>query len=335
MPRPSRLVTAAAAVLLLTACADSPSTDRPPATPAEPSATTAHAVSVAPGEQPPLAFAGDCDNMVTDAEIDELVGADVPPLPTATGGSISSVDVLGGLMCAWGGLDYAFSVVLTVIPAGGLEDRIAAEFSYPGGLQCWGQDETGAGGACYFGRIVEGYWLAGLFTVESGTGILPADSIDALAALVEERATEYPATPVELPDGTWEPMDCVALADGVAKELSTDGPEAVSGATSGGYLGPGPVGAEAIVGFARCVWSDPSGFATDLTPGGGWAMVRLTEAEAIEVDGASAAVLQAQAEGASRIIATDGVNLAEITVPESSTPADAAAFLGAVLRAAG
>jgi hypothetical protein len=46
-------------------------------------------------------------------------------------------------------------------------------------------------------------------------------------------------------------------------------------------------------------------------------------------------VLQEQAEGSNRIIATDGVNLAEITVPESSTPADAAAFLGAVLRAAG
>lgn len=292
-------------------------------------------MSVAPGEQPPLAFAGDCDHMVTDAEIDALVGSDVPPLPAEAGGSISSVDVLGGLTCAWGGLDYAFSVVLTVIPAGGLEDRIAAEFSYPGGLQCWGQDATGSGGACYFSRIVEGYWLAGLFTVESGIGLLAADSIDALAALVEERASEYPATPVELPDGTWHQTDCAALADGVAEQLGTDGPEAVSGATSGGYLGPGPVGAEAIVGFARCIWSDPSGLTTDLTPGGGWAMARLTEAEAIEVDGASAAVLQEQAEGASRIIATDGVNLAEITVPASSTPADAAAFLGAVLRAAG
>lgn len=273
--------------------------------------------------------------MVTEAEIDGLVGADVIRLPDETDGSVSPIDVLGGLMCGWGGGDYAFTVVLTVIPAGGLEDRIA-EFSYPGGLECWGQDATGTGGACYFGRIVAGYWLAGLFSVESGSGLLPTDSIDALAALVEQRASDYPAMPLDLPAGTWEPMNCTSLVDGVAEEMPTGASGgAVSATTPNGFLGPGPVGAEAIVGGVRCNWSRAPGFTTELMPGAGWAVARLADGAPIEVDGATAAVLRQQSDGSDRITATDGVNLAWITVPESSSPDEAAAFLAVVMRAAG
>ncbi|MBM7503551.1 hypothetical protein ACFPER_08715 [Agromyces aurantiacus] len=334
MPRPSHLAPAAAAVLLLAGCAASPSADLPATIAPEDPAPAAHAVAVAPGEPPPFAFGGDCNAMVTEAEIDELVGADVIRIDPETGGSVSPVDVLGGITCGWGGGDYAFSAVLTVIPAGGLEDQIA-EFSYPGGLTCWGQDAAGTGGACYFGRVTAGYWLGGLLQVEDGSGLLPADGIDAVAALVEQRASEYPSTPVELPAGTWHPLDCTALADALADETSTDAPGATTGQTSGGYLGPIPLGAEAAVGFARCTWSDPPGFTTDLTPGGGWAMARLTDAAPIEVEGASAAVLQEHPGGLDRIIATDGVNLAQVTVPESSAPAEAAAFLALVMRVAG
>lgn len=334
MPRPAHVATAAVAVLLLAACAGSPSADVSTTNAATAPPQGRSPVSLAPGEQPPFAFAGDCNAMVTEAEMDGLVGADVIRIPDESGGGVSPVDVLGGLMCGWGGGDYAFTVVLTVIPAGGLEDRIA-EFSYPGGLQCWGQDDTGTGGACYFGRIVAGYWLAGLFQVESGTGLLPTDSIDALAALVEQRASDYPATPVGLPAGTWQPMDCTGLANGVAEEMPSGASGAVSATTPNGFLGPGPVGAEAIVGGVRCVWSGPPGFTTELMPGAGWAVERLSEAAPIEVDGATAAVLQQRSDGSDRITATDGVNLAWITVPESSSPAEAAAFLAGVMRAAG
>ena len=291
-------------------------------------------MSLAPGKAPPLAFGGDCNAVVTDAEIDRLAGADLSRMPDESNGSASPIEVLGGITCVWNGGDYAFSVAITVIPAAGHEDRIAAEFSYPAGLQCWGQDEDGVGGACYFGRIVAGYWLGGLVTDESETGLRPTESIDAIAALVEQRASEYPATPVELPTGTWQATDCATVAAGMADEMSIDLPAVDSAMTSAGYLGPGPVGAAAIVGGARCVWSAPPGFTTDLTPGAGWALARLTEATPIEVDGVTAAMLREQADGSARIFATDGVNFAWITVPESSSPAQAAAFLAVVMRAA-
>ena len=318
---------------MLAACAGSPVADEPTATPPEADATAA-AVAVAPGEQPPLAFAGDCGTMITQAEIDGLVGAHVTPIPAETDGRVSAVEVLGGLTCAWGGGDYAFTVFLTVIPAGGIEDRIA-EYSYPGGgPQCWAQNAAGTEGACYFSRIVAGYWLAGLFQVESGTGLVPTDSIDGLAAIVEERAGEYPATPIAFPAGTWQPMECEALAAGVAEETSMDGPGAVSGRVPNGFVGPGPTGAEAIVGGPRCIWSGAHGFTTELLPGAGWAIDRLADAVPIDVDGATAAVRQQLGDGSGRITATDGVNLAWITVPASTSDAEAAAFLAVVMRAA-
>lgn len=178
MPRPAQLAIAAATVLVLAACAGSPVADVPATTaadvpPTETATAVAAAVALAPGEPPPLAFAGDCDALVTEAEIDGLVGAHVTPISGESDARVSAVEVLGGLTCAWGGGDYTFTVVLTVIPAGGLEDRIA-EFAYPGDRpQCWAQNAAGAEGACYFSRIVQGYWLAGLFQVESGTGLLP------------------------------------------------------------------------------------------------------------------------------------------------------------------
>lgn len=339
MPRLATLATAAAAVLLLTACAGSPVAGAPAATTAadQPATgtSTSTAVSLAPGERPTLAFAGDCDEMVTRDEIDGLVGADVMPIADEPEASVSAVEALGGLTCAWGGGDYAFTVFLTAIPAGGFEERIA-EFAYPGDRpDCWAQNAAGVEGACSFSRIVDGYWLAGLFQVESGTGLVPAESIEALAAIVGERASDHPATPVVFPSGTWRPTECGALAAGVAEELSTDAPGAVSGSVPNGFVGPGPTGAERFAGASRCVWSGTHGFTTDLLPGAGWAIDRFADAAPIDVDGTTAAVRQQLGDGSGRITATDGVNLAWITVPESASDAEAAAFLSMVMRAAG
>ena len=145
MPRLPSLVAAAAAALFLTACASSPFAGEPATTPVAPGATAA--APLAPGEQPSFAFAGDCDSMITEAEIENLVGADVTPLSVQASGRASAVEVLGGLACGWGGGDYAWYVALTVIPAEGPEATIA-EYSYPGGQDCWGQNEVGAEGAC-------------------------------------------------------------------------------------------------------------------------------------------------------------------------------------------
>jgi hypothetical protein len=332
MPRLPSLVAAAAAALLLAACAGSPVAGEPATTPVAPPATDAAAP--VPGEQPRLAFAGDCDSVVTEAEIEGLVGADVTPISGLSGGSGLAVDVLGGLTCAWGGGDYAFYVYLTVIPAEGLEATIA-EYSYPGGQpHCWGQNEAGTEGACYFGRVVAGYWLAGVFQVEEGTGLFPTDSIDGLAAIVEERASDHPATPVGFPAGMWEPMECGALAAGVAEEMSLGGLGAAPGSMSNGLAGPGMAGAGAAVGDSLCIWSDSHRFMTELMPGAGWAIERLTDTAPIVVDGAVAAVVQQEVDGSTRITATDGVNLAWITAAEGVSEVEAAAFLAAVMRAA-
>lgn len=337
MPRPAWLAAAAAAVLLLAACAGSPVAGAPAATTSEAPATEttpATAVALAPGEPPPFAFAGDCGEMITEDEIDGLVGEHVTPILDEPDATVSPVEVLGGLTCAWGGGDHAFTVVLTVIPAGGVEERIE-EYAYPGDRPyCWAQNAAGTEGACYFSRIVDGYWLAGLFQVESGTGLHPTESIDGLAAIVAGRAAEHPATPIGFPAGTWRPQECGALAAGVAEELSGDGPGAVSGSVPNGFVGPGLTAAETIVGASRCVWSGEHGFTTDLMPGAGWAIDRFADAAPIDVDGATAAVRQQLGDGSGRLTATDGVNLAWITVPESASDADAAAFLAVVMRAA-
>lgn len=332
MPRLPSLVAAASAALLLAACAASPVAGEPSMTPVELPAT--EAVASVPGEQPHLAFAGDCDALITEAEIEGLVGADVTPMNEPTGGSGLAVDVLGGLTCAWGGGDYAFYVFLTVIPARGLEATIA-EYSYPGGQpQCWGQNEDGLEGACYFGRAVAGYWLAGVFQVETGTGLFPTDGIDGLAAIVEDRANDHPAVPVAFPAGMWEPMECEALAAGVAEELSLGELGAVSGTMPTGLVGPGLAGAGATVGDSLCIWSDSHRFMTELMPGAGWAIERLTDAAPIAVDGAVTAVVQRTDGGSSRITATDGANLAWITAMAGVPDVEASAFLAAVMRAA-
>src|SRR4029453_10874211 len=123
------VVAGAAAALFLAACAGSPVAGEPATTPVALGATAA--ATLAPGEQPSFAFGGDCDSMVTEAESEDLVGADVTPLSVQSSGRASAVEVLGGLACGWGGGDYAWYVALTVIPAEGLEATIA-EYSYPG-----------------------------------------------------------------------------------------------------------------------------------------------------------------------------------------------------------
>ena len=67
----------------------------------------------------------------------------------------------------------------------------------------------------------------------------------------------------------------------------------------------------------------------------GWAIDRFADAAPIDVDGTTAAVRQQLGDGSGRITATDSVNLAWITVPESASDAEAAAFLSMVMRAAG
>jgi hypothetical protein len=333
MTRRAPLAAVAAAVMLLAACAGSPIVGDESTSPVAPPAN--EAVTPEPGEQPDLAFGGDCGSVFAEADIEALVGADVTVETEPTGGSALAIDVLGGLTCAWGGGDYAFYVFLTVIPAEGLEATIA-EYSYPGGQpDCWGQNKAGGEGACYFSRVVDGYWLAGLFQVETGTGLLPTNGIDGVAALLEERAIDHPATPVAFPAGMWEPMECGTLAAGEAEEVSLGFLGAAPGSMSGGVVGPGMVGAGEAVGDSFCVWSEPNRVTTELMPGAGWAIDRLTDTAPIVVDGAVAAVVQHEVDGSARITATDGVNLAWITAPTEVLSDDkAAAFLAAVMRTA-
>ena len=89
-----------------------------------------------------------------------------------------------------------------------------------------------------------------------------------------------------------------------------------------------------MVGDSLCIWSDAHGFMTEVMPGAGWAIDRLTGAAPIAVDGAVAAVVQQRDDGSSRITATDGVNLAWISAAQGVPDVEAAAFLAGVMRAA-
>lgn len=82
----------------------------------------------------------------------------------------------------------------------------------------------------------------------------------------------------------WEPMECKALVAGVAEEASLGEPGAVSGTMPSGSAGPGMAGAGAAVGDSLCIWSDSHRSVTQLMPGAGWALERLTDASPIAVE---------------------------------------------------
>ena len=293
--------------------------------------------------KPELAFGGACDAIFADAEVSSLAGTEVAEIGEATSDGGWAAEVLGGVNCTWADATGRPFVWLTVIPATGLDETIAdASVDQP---WCYGGDSVvGADGTCSFSTLVDGYWLAGVFNVADGSGLLATDGIEALAGTLGARAAAIPAAAPMRSDAMWrEAPDCSEFASRVGTTSILGGVELeAEPGSKGGEAGPGFYGALAAVGNGVCVWSSAEGqylFTSEIMPGAGWAVQELIDrgdATAVSIEGAAAAASASSVDHATSIYATDGVNLAWLTFPAGSVdPGHLPAFVSAVIAAAG
>ena len=307
-------------IAVLAGCVPPVAADPHAAPPSETTATQVAEPAVSP--RPELAFDGDCRAIFAEAEIGDLVGTDVRPGAAPESGRSSAVEVLGGTSCTWTDEDGVRLVWLTVIPASGLHEVIAAASTDQ--PRCYGSDQlVGQDGACSFSAVAGGYWLAGVFTVASSSGKRATEGIDALSTLLARRAATVPANIVERPHRMWtEVGDCAGLADRVdtAAVLGSEALSADRGSV-GGEAGPGFYGALDALGHEACIWTAADGeyrFETELLPGAGWVVPRLVDqgaATSLALDRVLAAAGVDRDGAATSIFATDGVNLVSVTIP--------------------
>lgn len=324
----------------LAACASPVAAEIQSAPPSESAAEPTPEPTVSP--RPDLAFGGDCNAIFTDGELTPLVGTDVVLSPAAMPGRGSAVEVLGGTSCMWTDASAQNLVWLTVIPAAGLDDVIAeASTDQP---WCYGLDEVvGEEGTCSFSTVVDGYWLSGVFNVESASGKRATDGIDALSALLGSQAATVPASAIARPDDMWTAVaDCAGLAGRVdtAAVLGGDALTADRGST-GGEAGPGFYGSLDAVGHRACMWSAADGeyrFETEILPGAGWVVPQLADSgagAAVALDGTVAAVSVEHDGNATTFFATDGVNLVSVTIPTGNVALEQVpALVSAVMQGA-
>lgn len=303
-----------------------------PAPSAEPSA----APSVAP--RPDIAFGGSCDAIVDDATLSELVGGDVAAIDPRNVGRVWAIAVLGGLDCGWMEQDGDAYVQLEVIPASGLEAQVAAAGA--------ASPECGIGGSdpermCSFSAEVGGYWFSGIVSMSSAATDTALDVIDELTTRVGASAAESVPVPVVRPSGMWSAQDdCAAFGASIDTNAILGMPFTAAEGSRGGLETPGFVASIEAVGDFPCVWSSADEnrwFVTELLPGAGWGVTELSSvagAESAVVDGALQAITVPVESGGSVVYATDGVNLAWVTVPGDIDRATASTLTAAVLAAA-
>lgn len=335
MTRTLPLIIASLLLLPLASCASAVDAEEVPAPPppaSTPSTDAAPEVLL----KPEPVFGGDCASVFDAAGVSAGVGAPVALALARDTTRSAAIAVLGGMSCTWTNADEPV-VWLTVIPADGLDDVVADAASADG--WCYGSDPAvGAEGSCSFSSVVSGYWLAGVYNVAAGSGRSAPAGIDALELALEAEAAVAPPAAVGRTAGTW--TDVPSCEDHPVRfhveSAIGEAPVAVA-ASAGGEAGPGLYGALRAVGDVACIWRTASGgdaFATDLMPGAGWLVdERLAQgATAVPVTGAVAAALSAS-DPVPTVVATDGVNLVEVTAVTDGTPTDDLTAVAAAMLA--
>ncbi|MET0735645.1 MAG: hypothetical protein ABWY55_08380 [Microbacterium sp.] len=335
MTRTAALVAAGMLLGALTGCASTAEAAPPTSAPPSPTSSAEPAPEPTIVAKPALAFDGSCEAIVDDATVSDLVGDQVAPIAEKSERAWA-VEVLGGLNCGWSGDSEAY-VWLDVFPSAGLEAQVsAADEASP---YCYGGEIPDS--RCSFSTVVGGYWLSGIVGVANGSSSSAIDAIDALTTSVANAAAQGDPVPAQRPDGMWSaPAECSEFAAGVDTTGILGAPFVAAKGSIGGEVTAGWLAALEAVGDFPCVWETSDHerwFGSELLPGAGWAIAELAGREGaapVTVDGALGAVAVPLGGDTTAVYATDGVNLAWVSVPADIDQASAAALTAAVMAAA-
>ncbi len=319
-------VISVAALLALSACAGAPVDDA-----LSPSARSTPSVSPTPTSVPTpqsiaQAFGGDCDEMLAESEISELIGSPVTPDPISRAfqriGEEASVVREGGIFCGWQTDEVVLSVVvlpLAIIPS----DLASASNDYP----C-----VSGFTQCSWYAASDQWWT---YTTESPKVIETWTDDPAVAEraarLVTDRADEWvPPTDSGSPEAA---PDCAALRD----EVSAAVPDAALQDSGWGISGVEAIALSSGI-TSSCAWSNSSGIISLRMQAGVGAPaasdLALVGAEQTSLPGGATAYLVSNGPGYSTLIATVGetrVALGGDSV--ANDPQGTAAILAAVLEA--
>ncbi|MGW9181916.1 hypothetical protein [Agromyces sp. NPDC055661] len=330
MTRTAGALLAGILLAALTGCV--PAADAAPPTSEAPSPTASATSEPTPviAPKPAIAFDGACPALVDDATLSDLVGGDVTTSTDPESERVWAVAVLGGLECTWGSAASDPYVSLYVMPAAGLEAQVAdAEADSP---FCYGR--------CSFSTVVGGYWLSGIVGTADASSDTALEAIDVITSRVADAAASSAPVPAARPAGMWSAaIDCAALASGLDTTSILGEPFAAEPGGFGGEAAPGFYGSLRAIGDFPCAWSSPASgrfFNSELLPGAGWAITELAGREGaapVTVSGAVAAVA-VPVGGVTAVYATDGVNLAWVTVPGDIDQASSGAVVSALMAAA-
>lgn len=307
---------AALVILLLAGCVSTATADT--ASPSPSSSATAVPVPVeATADAPPAVFGGDCTRVASAAEIGALVGESVTPMLPSPSRAARAVIALGGVECAWTGVD-GIAASVTIIPAAAAGGHAVDKDPY-----CYEVTGVEVRDACSFDFGLGEYWISGIFWTGAGAGVTAEGAIAAFEALVAPRADEPAPALSALPDGSWNRgLDCTAIDD--AADLATVlGAPALEVSPGNGpaEVPDGTIAALDLSGSRTCMWSDSSGmyFEVEFLPAGAWAVDAAAAdggGTSVAVEGAQRAVVVPGSEGLpDELFATDGTNLVVAMIP--------------------
>lgn len=272
---PLAAVLAAAALLALTGCATAPAAE-PTRTTAEsqptPTATptpTVETLVVAPGEQPPAVFDGDCAAVIPVDVLSAAVGYPIEDVNRREAQWTRSVNGVGGLSCEWRGGR------IEVIPRSGLGEAVlpleAAEYYFE---RCEH--------ACSWLWETDSLWISGADWATEGRTRAEVDAIGGVLGAAVAQRWEAAGDVIWERDrtGWWPAIECEQLAAAVGDELGA----ALTGRSAGYGDPPGAatIMSEAAMASTSCdlssgdepvavvrthagqAWSVPSAFAAQL-----------------------------------------------------------------------
>ena len=324
------------AALLLSGCASTPTAE--PVETSSPTALETPTPSPTPSvpAEGVVAFGGDCGHVLTDAQVEEILGAGALPFPEwmtlhdpdYRAPASGPLERAGGIDCRWMAADDAeglpeglTSVGILAMPTDAAGD---AETAALADARCDPQyDST----SCRLGRTSGATWLmarAGAY-LDTPPGELLSAALDA----AESNLSAYPAPVAAAREDTWwDIRDCVEL--GKAIDLA----EILGPDYHNGYWEGSPQHEDFLLEAAGvgqfCQWSSDSAAIPEgeehyivsltLEPGGHWRWADLAADDRLPADvGGAQQAIRFTTEGGDRISsattwATDGVNLLQVAI---------------------
>lgn len=346
--RPAAVLLLTMTLALLAGCGAAEPAEEPTAPSQTPEASLSPEPSPSAGAAPVRAFDGDCAQLLTSAQRDDLLGAGSlseaerdAEMAQAALPWLEPVGTLGGLACHWFAAEGAdlpegiFMVGLRILPADAVPPEFAEAYASP---IC---EPSYDASVCRLGRTVGEVWIgadAGPLSTEAPTELLNG-ALDAAAANLAGATMPQPAAVTE---EFWTIPNCGELFAEIRLE-ELIGPY-IQGYWEGSEQPEDVVLAAAGVARSCPAFTDNERIAPEdthyiltpqIAPGGAWQWEQLVADSAgrstpLEVAGATEAFAVGAGLGSSNTFATDGTNI--VSVPTDDLEV-AGALLGRIVTA--